>query len=115
MDEDAGGALDDLRVLEVGGEASAWCGKLLADMGAVVLKVEPPGGDVTRTYSPFYRDQPGPNNSLHFWHYNTNKKSVTLNISVPSGQHLFRQLVNTADIIINGSPPGHLDSLGLGY
>ena len=115
MDEDAGGALDDLRVLEVGSETSAWCGKLLADMGAVVLKVEPPGGDVTRTYGPFYRDQPGPNNSLHFWHYNTNKKSVTLNISVPSGQHLFRRLVNTTDIIIDGSPPGHLDSLGLGY
>ena len=64
-----GGALEGVRVLEVGGEIGAWCGKLLADMGATVVKVEPPGGDRTRSYEPFYQDQPDPERSraLHKW------------------------------------------------
>ena len=72
--------LDDVRILEVGGVLGGWCGKLLADMGANVTKVEPPEGDETRGYPPFYKDEPDKNRSLYFWHYNTNKQSVTLDI-----------------------------------
>ena len=67
--------LDGVRVLELGGEFGAWCGKLLADMGASVIKVEPPTGDQTRGYPPYWRDEPDKNRSLYFWHYNTNKKA----------------------------------------
>lgn len=107
--------LGNLRVLEVGGEVGAWCGKLLADMGAEVVKIEPPSGDPTRAYGPFYEDKPGLNRSLYFWHYNTNKKSLTLNLSLLSGQALFKSFARTADVIIDSFPPRHLDSLGIGY
>lgn len=107
--------LDDVRILEVGGELGGWCGKLLADMGATVIKVEPPEGDETRSYPPFHNDQPDKNRSLYFWHYNTNKQSVTLDIESEAGRSLFLQLAEEADVIIDSSEPRHLDSLGLGY
>ena len=62
------GVLENIRVLEIGGEIGAWCGKLLADMGADVIKVEPTSGDPTRAYEPFYKSEPGPDRSLFFWH-----------------------------------------------
>lgn len=107
--------LDDVRVLEIGGEIGGWCGKLLADMGASVIKVEHPHGDETRAYPPFYRDEPHKDRSLYFWHYNVNKQSVTLDISKPEGRALFLRLAATADVIIDSSPPKRLDSLGVGY
>lgn len=108
-------ALDDVRVIEVGGELGAWCGKLLADMGATVIVVEPPTGDPTRAYPPFRDDKPDPNQSLHFWHYNTSKQSVTVDIATEQGQDLFRRLVDTAEVILDSNPPGYMDGLGLGY
>ena len=77
--------LEDVRVLEVGGEIGAWCGKLLADMGAEVIKVEPPRGDPTRAYEPFYENEPGPDRSLFFWHYNTSKRGITLDLEREKG------------------------------
>jgi crotonobetainyl-CoA:carnitine CoA-transferase CaiB-like acyl-CoA transferase len=110
-----GGALEGVRVLEVGGEIGAWCGKLLADMGATVVKVEPPGGDRTRSYEPFYQDEPGPERSLYFWHYNTSKKSLTLDLDAEAGLDLFRRLVAGADVVLDSHQPGHLADLGIGY
>lgn len=107
--------LDDVRVLELGGELGAWCGKLLADMGATVIKVEPPTGDQTRRYPPYFGDEPNKDRSLYFWHYNTNKKSVTLDIATEAGQDIFRKLATTADVIIDSYAPGYLDGLGIGY
>ena len=107
--------LDDVRVLEIGGEIGGWCGKLLADMGASVIKVEHPQGDETRAYPPFYRDEPHKDRSLYFWHYNVNKRSVTLDISKPKGRSLFLRLAAAADVIIDSGPPKRLDSLGVGY
>ena len=75
------GALSGLTVIEFCEEMGDWAGKLLADMGANVIKIEPPGGSRTRTYEPFLDDEPGPERSLWWWHYNTNKKSVTLDIN----------------------------------
>ncbi|MCH7626493.1 MAG: CoA transferase [Chloroflexi bacterium] len=109
------GVLDDVRVLELGGELGAWCGKLLADMGADVIKVEPPTGDETRRYPPFFKDEPDKDRSLYFWHYNTNKKSVTLDLHTDQGRRLFRELATSADVIVDSFPPGLLDGLGVGY
>ncbi len=108
-------ALDDLRVLEVTNENGQHCGKLLADMGAEVIKVEPPCGEAARRIGPFYKDIPDPNRSLFFWHYNTSKKSVTLNLDTPDGQRLFRDLAKSADIVLESMPPGHMPARRLGY
>ena len=107
--------LDDVRILEVGGELGGWCGKLLADMGATVIKVESPQGEETRRYPPFLNDAPDKNGSLYFWHYNTNKQSVTLDIESETGRDLFLRLAAGADVVIDSAPPKYLDSLGLGY
>ncbi len=107
--------LDDVRVLEFGGELGEWCGKLLADMGATVIKVEPPTGDKTRSYPPYYNDEPDKNKSLYFWHYNTNKQSVTLDIATEQGRDILCKLAATADVVIDSYPPGYLDDFGIGY
>ena len=108
-------ALGDLRVLELSDEKGQLCGKLLADLGADVIKVEPPEGCSTRRIGPFYEDQPDHNRSLYFWHYNTSKRSITLNLDTPGGQQLFRRLARTADIVLESNAPGAMASRGLGY
>ena len=107
--------LDDVRIIEIGGALGGWCGKLLADMGASVIKVEPPEGDETRAYPPFHNDEPDKNGSLYFWHYNTSKQSVTLDVESETGIDLFLRLAKNADVVIDSNPPQYLDSLGLGY
>ncbi len=107
-------ALDDLRVIEIAGEAGQHCGRLLADLGADVIKVEPPQGSPARRVGPFFQDRPGPNASLHFWHYNTSKRSVTLNLDTPDAQRLFRQLARDADVVLETLPPGEMAARGLG-
>ena len=106
------GVLDGVRVLEVGGEIGAWCGKLLGDVGADVIKVEPPTGDPTRSYEPFYENEPGPNRSLFFWHYNTSKRSVTLDLEHDRGREVFKRLVARADVVVDSNPAGHLGAMG---
>ena len=83
--DSAASVLEGVRVLEVGGEIGAWCGKMLGDMGADVLKVEPPSGDATRGYEPFYQNEPEPDRSLFFWHYNTSKRGITLDLTKDRG------------------------------
>jgi crotonobetainyl-CoA:carnitine CoA-transferase CaiB-like acyl-CoA transferase len=65
-----------LRVLDLSDLKGALCGRMLADMGAAVIKVEPPGGDAAREIGPFLDDQPHPDRSLFFWFYNLNKRSI---------------------------------------
>ena len=78
--------LQGLRVLELGQFISApYCGKLLADMGAEVIKVEPPQGDWARRYGPFLNDDPHPERSGAFLYLNSNKRGVTLNLATPTG------------------------------
>jgi crotonobetainyl-CoA:carnitine CoA-transferase CaiB-like acyl-CoA transferase len=79
-------------VLELADETGVYCGKLLADMGADVIKIERPGGDGTREIPPFWRDQPHPERSLFFLYMNTSKRGVTLDIARPEGQALFKRL-----------------------
>lgn len=109
------GALDGVRVLELADEAGVYCGKLLADMGADVIKVEPASGSPLRGIGPFYGDSADPNRSLFFWHYNTNKRSVVLDLCTDHGRGRFAQLVATADLVIDTHAPGALEALGLGY
>ncbi len=109
------GPLTGLRVLELADEKGQFCGKLMADLGADVVKVEPPGGQATRLVGPFLDDVPHPERSLYFWHYNTSKRGITLNLECADGQGLFRRLAAGADIILETYPPGYLPSLGLGF
>src|SRR5262245_34773010 len=104
-----------LRVLEFADQRGEYCGKLFADMGADVIKVEPPGGGPTRRVGPFLDDQPGPDRSLFFWHYNTSKRGITLDLTLSEGRELFDLLLPTADVILESFPPGFLEELGLGY
>ena len=108
-------ALDDLRVIELCDERGAWCGKLLADMGADVIKIEPPQGDPTRKYEPFLDDEPDDERSLWFWYYNTSKRSVVLDLDTRRGQANFRRLVESADIVIETDDQGRLEELELDY
>ena len=78
-------ALSGRRVLELADEQGVYCGKLLADMGADVIKVEPPGGDATRQLPPFWGDRPDPDGSLFFLYMNTSKRGVTLDLTRPDG------------------------------
>jgi crotonobetainyl-CoA:carnitine CoA-transferase CaiB-like acyl-CoA transferase len=107
------GPLAGLQVIEIGGENGQWAGKLLADMGAAVVKVEPPGGDAARRVGPFAGDVPDPNRSLFFWAANTNKRGVTLSLAHPDGPPILRRLATSADILLESLPPGTLADHGL--
>jgi benzylsuccinate CoA-transferase BbsE subunit len=109
------GPLAGVRVIELADRIGQWCGKLMADFGADVIKIEPPGGVAERQVGPFYKDIEDPNRSLYFWHYNTSKKSITLDLSQEEGRELFRRLAGTADVLLETMRPGMLPSLGLGY
>jgi crotonobetainyl-CoA:carnitine CoA-transferase CaiB-like acyl-CoA transferase len=105
----------DLRVVELCEEVGEFAGKLLADMGADVVKVEAPEGSRTRGYPPFVGDEPHPERSLFFWHYNTSKRSVLLDIETEAGRDAFRALVEGADVLVDDRPPGWLAARGLDY
>src|SRR5581483_5328181 len=111
------GALDDIRVIEYAEMVSGpICGKMLSDMGAEVIKLEPPGwGDQSRQLPPFAGDVPHPEKSGLFLYLNTGKKSLTLDPAKPSGAAIFRNLLSSVDILLENQPPGFLASLGLDY
>lgn len=109
------GALSHIRVLDLSDEKGQMCGKYLAQLGAEVIKIEPPRGDAARQKGPYLRDQPGPEKSLAWLGYNANKKSITLNIENPLGQQLLKRLVQKTDMVIESFIPGYLAGLGLGY
>jgi crotonobetainyl-CoA:carnitine CoA-transferase CaiB-like acyl-CoA transferase len=102
-------------VLELADESGVYCGKLLADLGADVVKVERPGGDPTRWIPPFWGEQADPERSLFFLYTNTSKRGVTLDPTRPEGRALFLRLAERADLVIETLPPGRLAALGLGY
>lgn len=109
-------ALADLTVVECAqGVAGPFCAKALADLGAEVIKVEPPEGDASRRHGPFPGDRPHPERSGQFLYLNANKRGITLNLEADSGRHLLRQLVARADILIIDLPPGRLEELELDY
>lgn len=113
--EAAPSALEGIRVIEIANERGVLAGKLLADMGADVVTVEPPRGSVMRSYAPFVDDEPDPEKSLYWWHYNTSKRGVTLDLECERGRELFLQLVATADAVLECEDPGRMAELGLDY
>jgi crotonobetainyl-CoA:carnitine CoA-transferase CaiB-like acyl-CoA transferase len=108
-------ALAGVRVIELASERIAFAGKLLADMGAEVILVEPPGGDPARCHPPFLDDQPGPDRSLWWWHYHTSKRAVVLDLESDEGRARFKALVAEADLVLESEPAGRLAALGLDY
>ena len=107
--------LSGLRVVELCDEKGAFAGKLLADAGADVVKVEPPAGDATRDYEPFLEDRAGKERSLWWWLYNTSKRGVTLDLAQTAGREVFRRLVARADVVVESQPPGRLAAWGIDY
>ena len=107
------GPLDGIQVVELAHEHAAWAGKLLADLGADVIVVEPPGGAPQRSHGPFLDDEPGPERSLAWWHYNTTKHSVVADLDADRDRA--RELLVGADIVIEAEPPGRLAALGLDW
>src|SRR5215468_8601790 len=107
--------LPGVRVLDLTDDKGLLAGKLLADMGADVILVEPAGGNLARHLGPFYKDQPGLETSLYWFAYNTNKRSIVLDLQQPAGQALVRRLVQSADVVLESFPVGTLAALGLDY
>lgn len=107
--------LSPYRVLDLTNERGLLCGQILADLGADVIAVEPPGGSSARRIGPFLQDHPHPNRSLYWWAYSRNKRSITLDLDAREGKDLLLQLVRTAHFLIESDPPGTLASRGLGY
>jgi CoA:oxalate CoA-transferase len=111
------GALNDLRVVEYAEMVSGpMCGKMFADMGAEVIKLEAPGrGDEARSHPPYPGNVPHPEKSGFFLYLNTGKKSVTLDPAVAEGAEIFKRLIADADVLIENHRPGYLASIGLGF
>lgn len=108
-------ALQPYRVLDCTRAIGWTCGKLLADLGADVIKVEPPGGDPDRRFGPFHHDVPHPERSLAWFAANTNKRGITLNVETSDGRALWRALACKADFLLESFPPGYLEQLGVGF
>jgi len=107
-------ALAGLKVVEiahdVGGE---FTGLLLAQQGAEVVKLEPPEGSPTRRVGPFAKGHEGPDSSLNFWFYNSNKKSVAADLAAPGGRAALTRLLADADILVTTLQPAALKAAGL--
>ena len=110
-------APSDLRVLELATHvAGPFCGKLFADFGAQVIKIESPSdGDEARRLGPFPDTGCDRESSGLFLYLNTNKRGVTLDIESASGRRTFRRLLATADVVIESFPPATMERLGLGF
>lgn len=115
MTGDSPAALEGLRVLDLTEERGLYAGKMLADFGADVIKIEKPEGSKARQLGPFKDDVPAPENSLYFINFNTNKRGITLNLDSSTGQDIFRRLAALADVVIEDSEVGRMASLGLDY
>jgi formyl-CoA transferase len=104
-------ALEGIRVLDATQVmAGPFCTMLLGDLGADVVKVEPPEGDTTRTMAGSHgTESPG------FWSINRNKRGIVLNLKDDRGRQIFRSLAARADILVENYRPGVMDGLGLGY
>ena len=107
--------LGPYKVLDLCNETGMLCGKILGDLGADVIKIEKPGGDSARNLGPFYKDIPDSEKSLYWFAYNTSKRGITLDIETKQGQKIFKNLVKSADFVLESFPPGYMSSLGLGY
>jgi crotonobetainyl-CoA:carnitine CoA-transferase CaiB-like acyl-CoA transferase len=107
--------LSKYRVLDLADDRGIFSGRILGDMGADVIKVEPLWGDPARRIGPFYHDETGIESSLFWQIYATNKRSVTLDIGAAAARDALLKLVASSDFLIESFRPGYLEGLGLGY
>ena len=107
--------LGPYRVLDLTTQQGLIAGKLMGDLGADVIKVEPPRGEPSRHIGPFYHDESAPERSLYWMAFNLNKRGVTLDLESADGRALFLRLVKTADFVIESFDPGYMESIDLGY
>jgi crotonobetainyl-CoA:carnitine CoA-transferase CaiB-like acyl-CoA transferase len=107
--------LDPYRVIDLTDEHGLLCGQILADLGADVVHVEPPGGSPARRVGPFAGDVADPERSLFWWAHTRGQRSVTLDLDAAEGRDALRRLVRGADFLIESEKPGRLDALGLGH
>ncbi len=107
-------ALEGIRVIECGqGISAAFAAKLLGLLGAEVIKVEPPQGDLTRTRGPFPGDIPDPNQSALFLYLNADKSGVVLDLTKAPDRARLADLLGTADVLVHNVPPRECAALGL--
>ena len=112
----SGKVLDGIKVLEYGDFVSIpYCGRLLAGLGAEVVKIEKPGGDSSRAYGPFPGNDINPEKSGLFLFLNAGKSGITLDTGTAEGQDIFRRLVEKADVLIEGNPPSEMEKQGINY
>ena len=104
-----------ITVLDLTDQKGWMCGKVLSEAGADLIKIEPPGGDPGRNSGPFFNNIPNPENSLPWFAFNSNKKGITLNIQTNRGRDILSKLIRHADIVIESSPPGYMESCGLNF
>jgi len=107
--------LNGCRALDLTDDKGFLCGKILADLGVDVIKVEPPGGEPSRRIGPFWHDIPDPEKSLYWFAYNSNKRGITLNLETRDGKEIFKTLAKKSDFVIESFKPGYLDTIGLGF
>jgi crotonobetainyl-CoA:carnitine CoA-transferase CaiB-like acyl-CoA transferase len=107
--------LSPYRVIDLSNERGLLCGQILADLGADVIQVEPPGGNRARRLGPWYKAEAGDERSLFWWAYARNKRSVVLDLETASGVTELKRLVRGAEFLIESETPGTMGSLGLGY
>ena len=108
------GALAAVRIVEVGeGKALAYAGKLLHDLGAEVIKVEPPGGDALRAYGPFPGDEPNPERSGLFIFMNGGKRGTRLDLETGDAREGLTSLLDGADVLLHSFQPSEAKRLGL--
>jgi benzylsuccinate CoA-transferase BbsE subunit len=110
-----GGNLAGIRVLDLTAEAGFLTGMLLGELGADVVKVEPPAGDPARQRAPFWGGRPDPERALGWLAYNTSKRGITLDLDRPAGRDLFLRLCERADVVLETEPPGAMTARGLGW
>jgi crotonobetainyl-CoA:carnitine CoA-transferase CaiB-like acyl-CoA transferase len=108
-------ALNGVSVLDLTEDRGLYASKLLADLGADVIRIEKPEGGKARHTGPFKDDVPGIENSLYNVNFNTNKRSVTLNINTEGGQDILKRLAKRADVLIEDFAPGVMADLRLDY
>lgn len=113
--QNRGELLNSYRVLDLTDENGLLCGRIMADLGADTIVIEPVEGNPARRIGPFYHNIPHPEKSLFWFSLNTNKRSITLNLKTLDGREIFKQLVRTADFVIESYSPGYMEELGLGY
>src|SRR5262245_5601816 len=107
--------LQGYRVLDLTDLSGQLCGRVLADLGMEVIKIEPPGGDPVRHLSPFVKLSNGSELSTSFAHLNAGKSSKVLDLAKEADREVFRELVKTADVVLESFQPGELETKGLGY